>query len=133
MLHLIDDKNEWLLKAYKLKNQKKLDACCESLLYYYENVSYIHPLTKKINSLGHAGIFSDVYNGGYLYDFISNLKKVLPKNFYDNFMNAYNKWISISEYAETEEIVDALEEYDDYADETNEIAEILKNYIERFN
>lgn len=111
-------------------SQKKLSAPYCNLFYYYINTCYIVP-KHGINE-GHFEIFSRAKWDENTNELTKDLKSVLPQVLFENYGVALEKFNSLGEDPEYEEIEDLFDEQDFYAEEhSQEIENILRNYILR--
>ncbi len=117
--------NAWYKTAEKLRRKRKLPDNYVSLLDYYSAI------TIGIGVLnGHNDFFSMAKFDEQLDDSAKNVRSLLPADLINNFNAALDKFVSLGDDPEYDDIISAFDEYDDYAAEHNgEIAAIIENYI----
>ena len=118
--------NEWYKTACKLHYRKhKLAEPYGALLEYYEAVSWTHGPIR-----GHFDFFSLAKMDKRLDELVKELRSALPADLIDNFNAALDKFVSLGDDPEYDDVVSAFDDYDDCADEhIDEITAIIESYI----
>lgn len=118
--------NAWYNKAQKAYRKEKLPAPYAALFDYYSDMNATHLLGGR----GHFDFFSMAKFDNRLDDRVQDLRSVLPEGLLENFNAAYDKFISLGDEPEYEDIVGAFKEFDDYVFDCYEkLGSILKDYI----
>ncbi len=118
--------NAWYNKAKKAYRKEKLPAQCASLFDYYSMMD-----KKRLSGgRGHFDLFSMAKFDGRLDDRVKDLRSVLPEGLLENFNAAYDKYISLGDEPEYDDIICAFNKFDDYVfDCYEQLRIILKDYI----
>ena len=117
---------KWFRAALRPYRKGKLQYPYEMLFRYYMEIDRNLPF----RACGHFEYFSMLKFDGVYEEAIKNLRSLLPENMLDNFNAAIAAYEGLGEEPESEQIVAAFEECDDYAAEhAGELAEILQRYF----
>ena len=118
--------NAWYYKAQKAYRKEKLPAPYAALFDYYSDMNE----TRVSGGRGHYDFFSMAKFDNRLDDRVQDLRSVLPEGLLENFNAAYDKYISLGDDPEYEDIFGAFNEFDDYVFGCYEqLRSILKDYI----
>ena len=118
--------NAWYYKAQKAYRKEKLPAPYAALFDYCSDMA-----EKRLSGgRGHFDFFSMAKFDNRLYGRVQDLRSVLPEGLLENFNAAYDKYISLGDEPEYEDIIGAFNEFDDYVFGCYEqLKSILKGYI----
>ena len=125
-------KTKWYKTAFKAYRKKKIKEPYRTLLHYYMQVGHGTPIA---HIRGHHEYFRDYFSLQEYYGPIEatteNLRAILPKHLFDNYLSALEVYKSLGEDPEYEIIMTAFERQDEYIfDHCDEIIALLKDYVD---
>ena len=120
-------KTKWYRTAFKAYRRKKIEEPYRTLLKYYMAVGYGTPIARFD---GHRDFFALEEWDGSIKATTEDLRAILPKHLFENYLSALDAYNSLGEDHEYEVMMAAFEKQDFYVYEHGEeIEEILIDYV----
>ncbi|MCI8435389.1 MAG: hypothetical protein HFK10_05460 [Clostridia bacterium] len=118
--------NAWYYKAQKAYRKEKLPAPYAALFDYFT----LMDKNRFSGGRGHFDFFSMAKFDGWLEDRVKDLRSILPEGLLENFNAAYDKYVSLGDEPEYDDIIGAFNEFDEYVyGRYEQLRSILKDYI----
>ncbi len=118
--------NTWYYKAQKAYRKEKLPAPYAAFFDYFT----LMDKNRLSGGRGHFDFFSMAKFDGRLKDRVKDLRSILPEGLLENFIAAYDKYVSLGDEPEYDDIIGAFNEFDEYVyGRYEQLRSILKDYI----